>query len=277
MSGTMRAKRGMVAALVGIGVVVLLGSAAYSCVPKPGLKLTPNTGTVGTSFTVSGSTFDAGQTVKVWWGGAGQTLLGQATVTESRSFTISAKVPQSASGSQIVSATQGGGDPVNAVFKVTGGEPAQAAPSNFQGQPENADGAAGLESAPAAQPAPAPAAQPAPAPSRTAVQPAPASAPVRQTSRTPAPAAAPAPAPAAAPVPEAAAAPEAAPAPAAAPEQEAFRPAPPVTQPLAPASSDRDRGTSPWLLAPLALLALGSFAVGTSLFLNERKRVRTEA
>lgn len=164
MSGTMKARRGMVAALVGMGVVVLLGSAAWSCVPKPGLKLTPNTGTVGTSFTVSGSTFDAGQTVKVWWGGAGQTLLGQATVSEARSFTISAKVPQSASGSQIVSATQGGGDPVNAVFKVTGGEPAQTAPSNFQGQPENTDGAAGLESAPAAQPAPAPAAQPAPAP-----------------------------------------------------------------------------------------------------------------
>ncbi|MDP9419171.1 MAG: hypothetical protein M3P53_03325, partial [Actinomycetota bacterium] len=65
-------------------------------------------------------------------------------------------------------------------------------------------------------------------------------------------------------------------APAPTPEQEAFRPATPVTQPLSPAS-DRDRGTSAWVLIPLALLALGSFAIGTGIFVNERKRVRTEA
>lgn len=263
-----------------LAAVVLIGGAAFACTPQAGLKSNPTSGPVGTNMTLSGSTFDAsGGPVKIYWDGAGRTLLGTAAVAADRTFTIQVSVPEGASsGTHIVSATQTdangqpiAGSPVNTTFRVEGPAPVAAAPSNVQTVPEDAQGAAGLAPAPAVVAAPAPAASPAPVASRrtaTAAR----TAPVAAAPVTPAPAAAtpapvvetPAPAPAAPAVVTPAPAPVATPAPAvdAAPAQ--------------PAASDNG-GTSGWVLVPLALLALGLFSVGTGIFLTERKRTRAKA
>lgn len=223
------ARRGMVGGLAVVGVLVLLGAAAWACVPQASLRATPGSGTVGTRITLTGSSFDpAGQPVKIWWGGAGKTLVATSPVSASRSISATFTVPDVAGGVHVIAATQldangqaVANSPVNTTFLVEGSAPA-AAPSNVQGAPREDTV---LEPAPAAAvapepaPAPAPAASPAPAAApRTRVAPAspaprtaaPAPRPAAPAAVAPAPAAAPAPAPA--PAPAAAATPAPAPA-----------------------------------------------------------------
>ena len=265
------ARRGTVGGLAVLGVLVLLGAAAWACTPQASLRATPGSGTVGTKITLTGSSFDsAGQPVKIWWGGAGKTLVATAAVTASRSITATFAVPDAPGGVHVIAATQldangqpVAGSPVNTTFKVEGAAPA-AAPSNVQAPPAEETV---VEPAPvaavASEPAPAPAAAPAPAPApapRTRV------APAQPTAAAPAAAAT---APAAAPVVPAPAVEAALPAPAAV---AAPTPAPAVDN--APATARRsvmvsmdtgDSGGSPVLAIALVgvglVLALGASAV----------------
>ncbi|MEO6120560.1 MAG: hypothetical protein ABIW46_07775, partial [Acidimicrobiales bacterium] len=52
-------------------------------------------------------------------------------------------------------------------------------------------------------------------------------------------------------------------------------PAPAVAPAPATQSASSDSGTSGWVLVGLAVLALGLFAVGSGIFLTERKRTRS--
>ena len=257
-----------------LAMVVLVGSAAWACTPQAGIKGSPSSGTAGTKVTITGSTFDpAGGPVKVWWGGSGRELLGEINVSSTRAFTFTFEVPSSANGgAHIVAATQNdangnpvAGSPANMTFRVDGAPAAAPAASVVQGVP---DETSVLEPTPATADAPAAAAAPAPAAARaTRTAPAP----------VPAPAAAPAAAATAAPAPVVAAT-EPAPAPVAAPA-EAFRTPAPVAEPAVAAvdPARSESGTSGWLLAGLAVLALGSLAVGTGIVLTERKRVHAKA
>ena len=263
----MRHSKGRI--LTGVAVTMtlaVLGAVAYACVPQASLNLTPKEAAAGTKITISGSSFDAtGSAVKVWWDGAGKTVVGEFPVTAGRTFTATFEVPASAAGgAHVVSATQNdangrsiAGSPVNAMFTVTGAAPPAAAPAVVQVEPERTVTEPAPAVAAAEQPAaaPAPAATPAPAP-RVRV------APTGTAVRAPVAAAAPAPA---APAP----APEAAPAPAPAVAQPA-----PATEPTpAPAPARRsvmvsmasDSDGSPALAIALVgiglVLALGASAV----------------
>lgn len=254
--------------------VIGLAAVAFACVPQGRITLNPTSGAVGTNVTVTGANFTTGSAVKVFWGSPSQGhLLGTATATQTRAFTVTFAVPNSPNGQAIVSATQTDangnaiGSPANALFRVDTPGGATTAPApNAQREPQEADGAAGL--APADEPAPASAAAPTPAPA-AAPAPAPAPAPrvrIAPTSpvRAPAPAPAPAPAAAAAPAPVEAPAPVAAPAPAVTPAPDSA----PATTPARRSvmvSMAGDSDGSPALAIALVgvglLLALGASAV----------------
>ncbi|MDP9389330.1 MAG: hypothetical protein M3Q48_15785 [Actinomycetota bacterium] len=64
----------------------------------------------------------------------------------------------------------------------------------------------------------------------------------------------------------------------AAPSEEVFRtPAPVSDAATTRETANNDSGASPWLLVPLALLALGFFAAGTGIFLTERRKSQVKA
>ncbi|MGH9156494.1 MAG: hypothetical protein ACRD1K_11815 [Acidimicrobiales bacterium] len=281
----MRTRKGVLAGFGALAAGVLIGGAAFACTPQASLRANPTSGAAGSTITASGGTFDAaGGPVKVWFDGAGRTQIGSATVNADRTFSVQVVIPATATGgTHIISATQSdaqgqpiAGSPVNTTFRVDGPIPA-AGPANVQGSaPEDAQGAAALAPAPVTEATPAAAPVAAPVAAR-----APARTPARVA--TPAPAAAPAVAPAPAPV-AVTPAPAVAPAPEVVPAPAVVAPAPPVQAPApavqpAPAAqqaqqSSDDGGTSGLVLAGLAVLALGLFAVGTGIFVTERKRSR---
>jgi hypothetical protein len=264
---TRTVKLGGIIAVPIAAAVIGLAAVSFACVPQGSIRLSPTTGPVGTTITVTGSNFTTGSSVKVFWGNPSQGQQVASAVTGAdRAFTATFQVPTSPNGQAIVAATQADsagtaiGSPANALFNVNtpGGATVTPAP-NVQEEPQSVDGAAAL----------APADQPAAAPAATAT-PAPAPAPrvrVAPTARvTPAPAAAAAPAPVAAPAPAETPAPVASPAPA-----PAVAPAPEATQAPAPArrsvmvSMASDSDGSPALAIALVgvglVLALGASAV----------------
>jgi len=275
--------------LGGFGVLAgsaVIAGAAWACVPQASLSAAPGTGNVGSTVTLTGGTYDAaGGPVSIWWDTVGGTPIATTTVgtaAGTRNISVQITVPANATtGSHIIFATQNDangvaipGSPVRAVFRVADGTAPAPVPVNPQGATEDAQGAASLAPAPAATSAPAVAA---PAPAVAAPAPAPARTPARVT--TPAPAVV-TPAPAAVPAPAA----EVAPAPAVAAPAPVVTPAPAAPAPVTPApaveaaptqaASSDDSGTSGWVLAGLAILAFGLFAVGSGIFLTERKRSR---
>jgi len=276
-----KSRRGLLAAAGAVAAGVLIGGAAWACTPQAGLRGNVTSGAPGSTITLTGSTFDAaGSPVTLYWDGVRGTQIGTATVTAARTFSAQITVPENATaGTHIVSATQKdalgqpiAGSPVNMTFRVDGGTVAPAPTPNVQGQPEEAQGAVGLAPAPAPQAAPAPAPAPVAAPVPVVVRPR-----VTAPAATPAPAAAAAPAVAPAPVAAPAPAPEVVtPAPAVvAPAIEDATPAPEAA-PATPTANE-DSGSSGWVLSGLALLAVGLFAVGTGIFLSERKKTRAKA
>jgi len=280
----MKTRKGVLAGFGALAAGVLIGGAAWACTPQASLRANPTAGTAGSTITMSGGTFDAsGGPIKIWFDGAGRTQIGTATVNADRTFSAQVVVPASAgAGTHIISATQSdangqpiAGSPVNTTFRVEGPAAAPSAPANLQGSaPQDAQGAEALapisEAAPAVQAAPAPAAAPVATPVRT---------PARVTTPAPAvatPAPAPAPAAEVAPAPAVATpAPVVTPAPAPAPAP--VTPAPAVEAAPAPAASSDDSGSSGWVVAGLAILAFGLFAVGGGIFLTERKRSRARS
>jgi hypothetical protein len=178
---SMRTRKGVLAGFGALAAGVLIGGAAWACVPQASLRANPTAGTAGSTITMTGGTYDAaGGPVTLWFGGAGRTQIGTASVNADRTFSVEVTIPASAAaGTHIISATQSdangqpiAGSPVNTTFRVEGPAPAAAPPANVQGSaPQDAQGAAGLAPAPAAEPAavsaPAPATAPAPAPART--------------------------------------------------------------------------------------------------------------
>ena len=268
------ARRGALGGIGLLGVLVLLGAAAWACVPQASIKATPPSGQAGTKITLTGSSFASdGQPVKVWWGGPGKQLVGTAPVTSTGSFSMTFEAPASAAGAHIISATQTDaagqplpGSPVNTTFTMAG--TAAPAPENVQGAPESAPAVIEPVPAPAAAPAPAeaaPTAAPAPRAAPARVRVAPAQSPTRAVAPVaPAPAA-PVPAPvedtSSAP---AAAATEATPAPAVIPAPESA----PATAPARRSvmvSMANDSGGSPVLAIALVgiglVLALGASAL----------------
>ncbi|MGH9156493.1 MAG: hypothetical protein ACRD1K_11810 [Acidimicrobiales bacterium] len=280
--------------LAGFGVLAgsaLIAGAAWACVPQASLSASPASGGVGSSITLTGGTYDsAGGPVSIFWDAPTGAPIATTTAGTSagiRNISVQIQVPANAtSGSHIIYATQNDatgqaipGSPVRAVFRVTDGPAPAAVPVNPQGTTQESQGAAQLAPIPAEAPAPAPApvAAPVAAPART---------PVRTPSRvsTPAPVAAPAtpaPAPVVAPVPATETPAPVAVAPVPAPATEIQAPAP-VTEATTPAvepapatqPASSDNGTSGLVLVGLAILALGLFAVGTGIFVSERKRTR---
>lgn len=227
-------KRGLVGAVCVAAVCALMGAAAWACTPLASIRATPPNGAVGTTVTVTGSSFDAaGQPISLFWDGARGQLL--KTVPGAASFTTTIQVPAGAAGgSHVVTATQRGADgnpiptsPVNMMFRVDGA-PVAVAPSNVQGS-DTENGVNEPVAAPLPAAAPAESATPAPAADAPRVRPAPVRtvAPARSAAPAAPAAAAPAPAPAAAPAP----APVAEPAPVAAPAPAAEPQAAPATAP----------------------------------------------
>ena len=249
-------RRKLFTGLGALAALVLVGAAtAWACVPQPRVSANPAQGPTGTRVTVRGTTWDPNNgAVKIYWDGDFQ---GQAPVGTDRAFNFTLTVPANATGGgHVIKATQAGtaGSPANTTFRVTGAPTAQR-PSNLQGTPQDAR-------TDALRPAPAQAAQSrAGTPAGQAAQGAgggPAAPAGQAGAQAPATASAPGTAPAVQPA-----------------GSEAFRPAP-ARQPASATAPARNNGMG-WLLVPLALLALGFFAVGTGIFLTERKRVRVEA
>jgi hypothetical protein len=264
-------KRGILAAAGVCMVLALVGAAAWACTPQAGLRSTPTSGTVGTKITVTGSSFDpAGGPVRVYWGGASGQQMATATVGANRGFTATFDVPNVASGTHIIAATQYtngqpiAGSPVNMTFRVDGSIPAAVA-TNVQAEPEQ-----GSVLEPVAEPAvatpvagaPVAVAAPTPAPApRVRV------APAQPTTRAPAPAVAapviatPAPAAEATPAPAAVASPAPAVTPAA-PTDSA--PAPARRSVMVSMAADDSGGSSALAIALVGVglvLALGASAV----------------
>jgi len=279
----MRHRKGVLAGFGALAGTALIAGTAWACVPQASLSANPTSGGVGSTITLTGGTYDAaGGPVSIYWDSPSGTPIATTTVGTSagvRNISVQIQVPGNATGgSHIIFATQNDangqaipGSPVRTVFRVTDGPAPAPVAVNPQGSVQDAQGAAGLAPAPAETPAPAPA-EPAPAPARTPVR-----TPARVSTPAPAPVA-PAPAPVAAPTtpapaPEAvtpAPAPEVAPAPVApAPE-----PVAPAVEPAPAQPASSDSGTSGWVVAGLAVLALGVLAVGTGIFVTERKRSR---
>ncbi|MGH9177341.1 MAG: IPT/TIG domain-containing protein, partial [Acidimicrobiales bacterium] len=139
--------------------IIGLAAVAFACVPQGSIRLSPTSGPVGTTITVTGSNFTSGSAVKVFWGNPGQgNQVASAVTGANRGFTATFQVPTAPNGQSIVSATQADdsgtaiGSPANALFNVStpGGATVTPAP-NVQREPQSADGAAGL--APADEPA----------------------------------------------------------------------------------------------------------------------------
>ena len=276
MDGRKARLSGVLGAVGVLAAVTVLGTASWACTPLATIKTSAPGGPVGSTITVTGSTFDAaGQPVKVWWGGASGIQVATANVTSARTFTATFAVPNAGTGTKIVSATQNdasgnaiAGSPVNTLFKVDG-PTAPAAASNLQADPDNAVTEPAAAAAPAPEAAPAPAAAPA-APARAATAPRVRVAPAAST-RAAAPAAAAAPAtaaaPAAAPAPAAVPAPaaeSATPAPAASPAPASAPATAPARRSVMVAMSDDSSGSPALAIALVGIglvLALGASAV----------------
>lgn len=269
-----------------LGVGVALMAPAFACSTQPETWSTPAQAEPGAVVTVHGAYYQGiGMPVDIYWGGASSgTLMATATLDQDGGFSKSVTIPSNATAGETYliqalrrdTASERRPQTANMSFKVAKASPAPApAPAPVPAPaPQSETQAPVVDQAPAAAPAAASAA----APQRTPAQSRPSPARASKAARS-APAATPAPVPAAetpaAVVPTALGPTEdggGVVAPISGASLRTFGQAPVPDVPLGGSS-----GPSPWLLVPLAAMAIGLFSLGSAVVANDVRRRKVGA
>ena len=77
-------------ALVSLGVLLAGAALAWACSPQAGISISTNQGPPGTSINVTGTKFEEGGPVEIYWNGSGSSMLARATGPD---FSVPVTIP----------------------------------------------------------------------------------------------------------------------------------------------------------------------------------------